>query len=169
MYWMHLAIPASVTLETLDQFLRATWLECCGHLSAFVIDGVRYTVDAGLDESVWGNRQKQMRVPLDEVLHPGQRYSYEYDFGSTTELIIKVISEHETRAKMNPVQVLARNTMPWLTCDACGNPATSMCSQCRYEGKGYLCDPCAKEHSCGEEMLRPVVNSPRAGVCGYPG
>ena len=35
--------------------------------------------------------------------------------------------------------------------------------------KEYLCDACAKEHACGEELLQPVVNSPRAGVCGYPG
>ena len=85
MYWMHLDVPASTTLEALDQFLRDIWLECCGHLSAFEIDGVRYTVDEGLDEYIWGNRQKHMRVPLKDVLHPGQRYSYEYDFGATTE------------------------------------------------------------------------------------
>jgi Plasmid pRiA4b ORF-3-like protein len=169
MYWMHLNVPASAMLKTLDQFLRDIWLECCGHLSAFEIDGVRYTVDEGLDEYVWGDRQKHMRVRLDTVLHPGKRYSYEYDFGSTTELVVKVISEHEARAEKEPIQVLARNTMPWLTCDVCEKLATSMCSECKYEGKGYLCDTCAKEHSCGEEMLLPVVNSPRAGVCGYPG
>jgi hypothetical protein len=106
---------------------------------------------------------------LEDVLHPGQRYSYEYDFGSTTELVIKAISEHETRVEEEPIQVLARNTVPWLTCDVCEKPATSMCSECLYEDKGYLCDTCAKVHSCGEEMLLPVVNSPRAGVCGYTG
>ena len=37
MYWMHLAVNASATLETLDQFLRAIWLECCGHLSALIL------------------------------------------------------------------------------------------------------------------------------------
>lgn len=34
-YWMHLEVPAVVTLAELDTFLRWTWLECCGHLSAF--------------------------------------------------------------------------------------------------------------------------------------
>src|SRR5260370_37893824 len=37
MYWMHLEVVAGTTLATLDQFLRDTWLECCGHLSAFEI------------------------------------------------------------------------------------------------------------------------------------
>ncbi len=169
MYWMHLDIPASATLETLDQFLRDIWLECCGHLSAFEIEGVRYTTSTEMYDAGWGRPKKTLRTHLDQVLHPGQRCSYEYDFGSTTELIIKVISEHETHEEKEPVQVLARNTVPWLSCDECGKPATSRCSECRYEGKGYLCDTCASEHSCGEEMLLPVVNSPRAGVCGYPG
>ena len=40
-YWMHLEVTGSTTLATLDRFLRDTWLECCGHLSAFEIGGVR--------------------------------------------------------------------------------------------------------------------------------
>ncbi len=38
-YWMHIEVPAKATLEDLDGFLRDTWLECCGHLSAFTIEG----------------------------------------------------------------------------------------------------------------------------------
>ena len=30
MYWMHLEVTASMTLATLDRFLRDTWLECWG-------------------------------------------------------------------------------------------------------------------------------------------
>src|SRR5579884_2638613 len=41
-YWMHLEIPTSEELATLDDFLRAIWLECCDHLSAFRIDGTSY-------------------------------------------------------------------------------------------------------------------------------
>jgi hypothetical protein len=37
MYWLHVEIPARATLEDLDRFLRAVWLECCGHLSSFDI------------------------------------------------------------------------------------------------------------------------------------
>ncbi len=167
MYWMHLEVSAGTTLATLDRFLRDTWLECCGHLSAFEIGGVRYTVDAGLYD--WDTGGKNMQVRLDKVLKPGQTYSYEYDFGSTTELTVKVISEQEVEAQKKAIQILARNNLPLVPCDVCGEPATTTCSQCVYEDKGCLCDACAKGHECGEEMLLPMVNSPRAGVCGYTG
>ena len=108
MYWMHLEIPASATLSTLDQFLRNTWLECCGHLSAFEIAGQRYTVDAGMYDD-WDMGEKSMRVRLDKVLAPGQSCFYEYDFGTTTELKLKVISERQTATRGNTIQVLARN------------------------------------------------------------
>ena len=167
MYWMHLEVSAGTTLATLDHFLRDTWLECCGHLSAFTIGGVRYSVDAAIYE--WDMGSKNMQVPLDQVLHPGQTCSYEYDFGSTTELTLKVISEREVPAKKKAIEILARNNLPLVSCDVCGKPATTTCTQCIYEDKGWLCDACAKDHECGEEMLWPMVNSPRAGVCGYTG
>lgn len=34
---------------------------------------------------------------------------------------------------------------------------------------GRLCDTCAESYECGEEMLLPVVNSPRVGMCAYDG
>ncbi len=167
MYWMHLEVSAGTTLATLDHFLRGTWLECCGHLSAFTIGGVRYSVDAAIYE--WDTSSKNMQVRLDQVLHPGQTCSYEYDFGSTTELTLKVISEREVVAKKKAIEILARNNLPIVPCDVCGKPATNTCAQCIYEDQGCLCDACAKDHECGEEMLSPMVNSPRAGVCGYTG
>ena len=38
-YWMYLEVPANTILRRLDNFLRDTWVECCGHMSMFVIDG----------------------------------------------------------------------------------------------------------------------------------
>ena len=166
MYWMHLEVASGTTLATLDHFLRATWLECCGHLSAFEIGGVRYSVDAGMYE--WDTGGKSMQVRLENVLKPGQNCSYEYD-GSTTELLVKVIAEREVQMKGRAIQILVRNSPPIIPCDMCGEPATSLCTQCIYEDKGCLCDACAKHHAYGEEMLLPLVNSPRAGVCGYTG
>ncbi|MBA2287214.1 MAG: hypothetical protein H0W02_17205 [Ktedonobacteraceae bacterium] len=168
MYWLHLEVMGSTTLATLDRFLRAIWLECCGHLSAFEIGGMRYSVDAGMDDG-WDMGGKNMRVRIDKVFSPGQVCSYEYDFGTTTELTLKVVSEQQVDAKGKAIQVLARNNTPLISCDVCGKPATSVCSQCIYENEGYLCDACAEAHACGEEMLLPVVNSPRAGMCGYTG
>jgi hypothetical protein len=43
-FWMDVEMKAGATLEELDDFLRGEWLECCGHLSNFDIDGISYTV-----------------------------------------------------------------------------------------------------------------------------
>jgi hypothetical protein len=168
MYWMHLDITANTTLTTLDQFLRDIWLECCGHLSAFTIAGTCYSVDEAIYE--WDTRQKNMRVPLHEVLRPGQTCSYEYDFGSTTELTLKVIAEREATGEGKAIHVLARNSLSFVPCDECGEaPAILTCARCVYHDAGWLCKDCAEKHDCGQEMLRPRVNSPREGVCGYTG
>ncbi len=169
MYWMHLEVAAATTLAVLDRFLRATWLECCEHLSVFRIGGLNYYVDVDQDAYLWDMRRKNMQVKLEEVLSPGQTCSYEYDFGSTTELLVKVIAEDEVEMKGKAIQVLARNNLAIIPCDVCGEPATSFCTQCIDEDKGYLCNTCAKNHACGERMLLPRINSPRAGVCGYTG
>ena len=34
-FWLHLEMRGGATLEDLDRYLRAIWLECCGHLSEF--------------------------------------------------------------------------------------------------------------------------------------
>ncbi|MBI5416950.1 hypothetical protein HZA55_03240, partial [Candidatus Poribacteria bacterium] len=47
--------------------------------------------------------------------------------------------------------------------------ATKVCSECIYDDKGWVCDDHADTHECGEDMLLPVVNSPRIGVCAYSG
>ena len=41
-------MKATSTLEELDDFLREFWLEFCGHLSDFDIDGTTYTVTSSL-------------------------------------------------------------------------------------------------------------------------
>lgn len=162
-YWLHLAVSAKARLADLDAFLRAIWLECCDHLSAFTINGTTYT-QSPLRES--GDRSMSDRVGT--LLSPGLRFSYVYDFGSSTELTLQVVGLLPQPTKKT-VLVLARNDPPDIVCTECGQPATSVCAECRWEGTGWLCSACAPDHECGEEMLLPVVNSPRVGVCGYTG
>src|SRR5262245_3532849 len=38
-YWLYLEMPATTRLKYLDGVLRDLWLECCGHLSAFKVEG----------------------------------------------------------------------------------------------------------------------------------
>ena len=36
LFWLDLEVPLDLPLVNLDDFLRAVWVECCGHLSHFV-------------------------------------------------------------------------------------------------------------------------------------
>jgi hypothetical protein len=160
-YWMHLEMSADATLDTLDRFLRDVWLECCGHMSAFEIEGESYSVQP-MDFNAG-----DMEVKLKDLLAPGMKFFHAYDFGSTTHLTLKVVAERESAIKKDQVKTLARNEPPVIPCSRCGAPAAQVCTQCIYSGEGWLCEKCAGDHKCGEEMLLPVVNSPRVGVCGY--
>jgi predicted RNA-binding Zn-ribbon protein involved in translation (DUF1610 family) len=166
-YWLYLEVPSNSLLRRLDNFLRDTWVECCCHLSQFTIDGKRYVSE--LDEYFKGLNDKSMNYPLEKVLSVGKKFSYEYDFGSTTRLNLKVVSKRKVEDADSSILLLARNEPPFITCASCGKKAIYICRVCGYSGEGWVCDDCASEHECGEDMLLPVVNSPRVGVCGYTG
>ena len=150
--------------DALDTFLRNIWLECCGHMSQFDINGERYVSGAARELGA-----RTMHVPLEKVFAPGMTCTYEYDFGTTTELKLRVLAERLGARQREAVQVLARNNPPGFPCVVCGKEATQVCTQCIYEDEGWLCDTCAPEHACGDELCLPVVNSPRVGMCGYAG
>ncbi len=163
-YWMHIEVSAVATLTNLDQFLRATWLECCGHLSAFTIGGKTY-----LSQSSEDLDDEDMDVPIGAVLRPRTKFDHRYDFGTTTELALRVGEQRVGSPRSRRIDLLARNEPPPIPCGACGTLATEVCSQCIDSREGWLCDRCARKHECGAEMLLPVVNSPRVGICGYTG
>jgi hypothetical protein len=161
-YWLHLAVPVGASLSSVDYFLRKIWLECCGHMSALTIEGQRYGCQP-LDEL----EESGMDVQLSRVLQPGLVFTYEYDYGSTTELRLKVVGFWDRGTEGDDIELLARNDAPQVACHQCGKrPATEICTDCQCEGEGWLCEECADEHECGSDMFLPVVNSPRAGVCG---
>jgi hypothetical protein len=163
-YWIHVEVSAGASLAALDRFLRDLWLECCGHLSSFRIGAKTYMSDPepGMGES-------GMNVALNKVLSTGMKFFHEYDFGTTTELALKVVAEREVENSKKSIRLLARNNPPAMNCASCGKPAVSVCAECIYDGSGLLCEECAKKHECGEDMQLPVVNSPRVGMCGYCG
>jgi hypothetical protein len=150
---MHLKALGRASFGDLDMFLRDTWLECCGHMSGFSA----------------GEEEIDMNEKLSDILSPGQTWRYEYDFGSTTELLLKVVSEFEGSLIKGKVEILVRNEAPRIKCNQCEKPATTICVDCLNDDQGWLCDDCAREHGCDEEMFLPLVNSPRTGVCGYEG
>lgn len=113
---------------------------------------------------------RSLSVPLENVLKVGQKFTYEYDFGSTTELNLRVISEREgvVQDKDDPVAILARNVPPVILCKVCGKPATKVVSGYFNVEENAYCNKCARR-SKEYEMMLPVVNSPRVGVCAYTG
>ncbi|MDP2972561.1 MAG: hypothetical protein Q8P64_25645 [Deltaproteobacteria bacterium] len=119
-YWMHLKVSSHARFEDLDNFLREIWLECCGHMSAFRI----------------GREEVKKSKKLEYVLHPGMQLNYEYDFGSTTELMLKVVSEVKSNIKTGDLEILARNDPPQIKCSNCDNLATRICTECIYEDAG---------------------------------
>ncbi len=164
-YWLHLEAAATSTLEDIDVFLRRIWLECCGHMSAFQIGTASYSAGGfGGDDDLF---DEGMDIPLAQVLQPGIKLKYKYDFGGTTELALKVVATRPAESKRHCVTLLARNLPPPIPCDSCQQPATQVCTEC-VDG-GWLCDACVEAHECSEEMRLPVVNSPRVGECGYCG
>lgn len=168
-FWIDLEIKGESSLRPLDDYLRRVWLECCGHMSAFEIGGLRYSVVVDDEFGIEPN-ERSMSAKVSDVLTRGQRFGYEYDFGSTTELTLKVLATRSGVIGRRAVRLLARNEPPLWPCAVCSQPANLICPFCVYEGNSLYCAKDARKHACGEEeMFLPVVNSPRMGVCGYTG
>ncbi len=125
-------------------------------------DAIKWLLDVLEDRSLY--------VPLEKALKTGQKFFYEYDFGSTTHLALRVVSEREGIEEEDNIEILARNIPPTILCKVCGKPAKRVASgYYNVEEYAYCSSKCArKDHQYYEEML-PVVNSPRVGVCGYTG
>jgi hypothetical protein len=164
-YWLFLEAKADAGLKNLDGFLRDIWLECCGHMSSFQIGQTEYGEDPDGDMGL-----KSMKISLDKVLQVGTEFFHQYDFGSTTELALKVVSERQAHGKSKTITLLARNNPPIIACQLCGKQAAQICTECLWSDEiSTFCDKCAESHECGDDMFLPIVNSPRVGVCGYTG
>lgn len=159
-YWLHMEMRGSARMSELDHYLRAIWLECCGHLSMFSPGG-------------WGTPEIAMSRRADRVFESHAELMHIYDFGTSSETKLRVVDVRQSAPLSNrPIYLMARNDPPQWTCDECDRPATHLCIECLYEDdrSGALCGKHAAEHphgDYGEPM--PLVNSPRVGLCGYGG
>ena len=165
-HWLELGVRCDATLLELDAFLRAVWLECCGHLSNFQIDGNIYAVNVPLPGS---GRRFQPEYPGEEDLrHMGRtvnaavlpltRFRHEYDYGTPTELQLEYAAVYgelvQAVAPSQPwhggrIVVLARNH-PLRHCLRCGAPAHWKCApeyaeyeeydDQLHEDEGVLCE-----------------------------
>lgn len=156
--FLHLLVRGNVDIMIIDSFLRNIWMECCGHMSAFM------------------NKRKEIEEDalVKDVFIPKLKITYDYDFGSTTRVFLTGLKNYQL-LESEDVILLSRNEPLKIMCTSCKKAvAVSMCSVCNWEMDAFFCKKCAKKHEeeCDDfadysEM--PVVNSPRMGVCGYTG
>jgi hypothetical protein len=158
-YWLYLAVPFKASLEDLDDFLRETWLECCSHLSQFTINNQRFSSYFESD-SYSSIEQLSMSISSEKVLTLGLKFTHEYDFGSTTELLLEVVELIKIEATKE-ISIMIRNQEPEFKCSDCDEKAVMICP---YEDN-VVCESCSGD----DESFLPLVNSPRTGVCGYVG
>lgn len=158
-FWLDLEVRGTSTLGDLDKYLRAIWLECCGHLSQFSIGG-------------WSREEISMRRRIDAVFQPDLELTHIYDFGTSSVTLIKAVKTRVgTPLSQHPIVLMTRNLPPPYLCSECGELATHFCMECVAEGEpATLCAKHARSHAhvaYGEPVW--LVNSPRVGMCGYTG
>jgi len=101
------------------------------------------------------------RVRKISALGVGDTLLYEYDFGSTTEIMLTVVSEITRPKQREKILLLARNESMPEVCDSCQAPAAYIDA---WES-GFVCESCAEESDV--DALLGITNSPRMGECGY--
>lgn len=183
-YWLIIEISEDSTLKDLDEFIRDIWVECCGHLSAFMINGIEYE-DCEFIRDIRDSSIESTKCKLKNVVSVGDIMAYEYDFGSTTELVLNVHSYRIGTGKKEEITILSRNNPLEIICNQCGKNRAEWINTYDYYGeKPFWCEECLKKRATEEdedgndydddydddyEYMLPVCNSPRMGVCGYDG
>ena len=150
-YCIYLSIDGTLGLVHIDQFIRDIWVECCGHLSGFKIRGKYY-------------QDNQMNTQLNDILNIDEKFEYEYDFGSTTCLVLDVVNIIEVPSSFSQIEIISRNHEIKHVCKICGAEAKYF----NYEKDEWECENCID----GDNdiiMEFDYCNSPRDGVCGYEG
>jgi hypothetical protein len=131
-YWLYIMVGADLKLCELDKFLKKTWLECCGHLSKFIINDDEYEND-------------NMNHKIKNIVNDDLVFKYEYDFGSTTELKIRVIKKFNSMG--GKIKIISRNSIPKYKCNICNKyNSTKICFECQ----DTFCEKCVynKRHKC---------------------
>ncbi len=156
--FLHLLVKGSITMKSIDTFLRDIWLECCGHLSNFGHN----------------NFEVGMSNHAEDIFQSKVKIYHEYDYGDTTRIDLRAMSRYCLNLNDNIV-LLSRNEPLNILCGACKKqPAVNICTVCNYDEYSFFCERCSDKHAeeCddfSDYANMPVVNSPRMGICGYTG
>ena len=158
-FWLHLEMNGEATLKQLDRYLRAIWLECCGHLSEFYLER-EYGTKAAMTRKI-----EQALSPGSVVSHLRFRHVFKNHCQNAWGSARQAADAPPDCADgpQQPAGVYVHDVR---------KPATYICLQCLNEDEatGELCDVHVKKHphhDYGDPL--PLVNSPRSGMCGYEG
>lgn len=159
-FWLDVEVDGTAPLSDIDSYLRAIWLECCGHLSKFTTGG-------------WGSSELAKPRRVDSVFKDGAELIHIYDFGTESITRIKAMGSRQAEPlTRRPIVLMARNLIPEAQCIECDQPASHLCQECQQEwdSPGLLCKRHTQNHP-HDEYGEPIelVNSPRVGLCGYTG
>src|SRR5262249_52747593 len=114
-----------------------------------------------------------MKTTAEKVFRPGVELTHIYDFGTSSETLVKMVDRREGKpTTTRPIALMARNVMPEAKCIECEEAAGWLCNECLIEEDpwGMLCARHMKTHPHDEyDEPIPLVNSPRLGMCGYEG
>jgi hypothetical protein len=165
--WFDIEMRGKATLHDLDNYIRAIWLDCgCGHLSSFT--EINHSFGPGVS----------MEDTIEEVFQ--KRYTelrHSYDNGCNQAYVTCEGVREGQPLTEHPIVLLARNQLPFIPCTLCGELSTRICVKCWYPpaGEGYFCQHHVQNHFCfideeeEEYLIKPMLNSPRSGICGYCG
>lgn len=192
-YFLSIWVDGNNKFKYLDDYLRGIWLECCGHLSSFTdpkkarqsgmwnyFEAEELFEQGRMDEYESLMENAKGEIPMSrktkDAFHKNQKIYYDYDFGSTTKLLITVVEAYPFKADDSLV-LLSRNEPPKIVCQSCKKqPAIVGCEVCSWDenADSIFCSKCSEKHEEACEDFAdysnyPVVNSPRMGVCGYEG
>ena len=129
---------------------------------------VVYTLDNAITVMIKMVEDTSTEVQLQYVLKVEKKFYFIYDYGTSTYVKLRVVSEREDiiRDEEEPVELLALNVLPEISCVVCGKPATQVVSGYYYDFMEHAyCDECAKNLDEDETYnLIEIENSPRVGV-----
>ena len=161
-YWLHLEMNGRSRLVDLDDYLRAIWLECCGHLSHFAVGN-----------DAWRGQEMPMSRSVAHLFQPGVELTHIYDYGTSSITRVKVVDVRRGKPLTHhPIALMARNDPLVIPCQECGEPASWLCMECviEHDKMGALCDTHVEDHPHDDYgPPGPLWNSPRVGLCGYDG
>lgn len=107
-------------MHAMAEFLKYIWTrfleitKMCNNKNAEVSKTIKPTVTSvELDDPT--------NHTLKQVLTTGMIFNYEYDFGSTTEIMVKVLDHYSAQKQNEKVVILSRNNPPEFACSICGN------------------------------------------------